>query len=79
MCTNLRTTALKESKAASEETGTHTCSCGEFQTERTHVDPEVFCDSSAVFSQHTEGQALLKEDPHLVFVLELHLEATKTQ
>lgn len=43
----------------------------------THIDSKVFCDSSAVFSQHSKRHALLQEDPNLVFVLQLYLEIQK--
>lgn len=39
----------------------------------THVDVKVFCDSPAVFSQHTKRHALLQKDPYFILVLKLHL------
>ena len=47
--------------------------------QRTHIDPIVFCDSSAMFAQYTERHALFQKDPHLVLVLQIHLEVTQTQ
>lgn len=42
----------------------------------THINTKMFCDSAAVFSQHTKRQALLQEDPYFVLVLQLHLGVT---
>ena len=43
----------------------------------THVDPKVFRNPSAMFSQHPERHTLLQEDADLVLVLQLHLAANR--
>lgn len=50
-----------------------------FKAEHTYIDSKVFCDSSAMLSQHTKRHAFLQKDPHLVLVLQIHLEFKQTR